>query len=260
MTLDEIIDNTKQNLKIKKQKIPAKWLEETYKSSYKPRDIISSLKSTKDNPYRIIAEVKKASPENGIIREDFEPLKIAREYQDSGANAISVLAEPKWFKGDLEYITQIRRYIKTPILRKDFIVDQYQILEALIFGADFVLLIAKALTKEELKILFDYSRSLGLEVLLEIHDEDDLQKAIYVNANIIGINHRNLKTFEMDMGLCEKLIPSMPKDKIIVAESGICEKSQLQYLNELGVDAFLIGEYFMRQNNINLAFSKLRGY
>jgi len=144
----------------------------------------------------------------------------------------------------------LRRYVSTPLLRKDFIIDEYQILEAAVYGADFILLIAKALSKKELKRLLEYAWHLGLDALVEIHDKEDLTKAIFAGADIIGINHRNLETFKMDMKLSEKLISLIPNGKIIVAESGLNNKNTLMELNKIGVDAFLIGEYFMRQNEI----------
>lgn len=260
MILDKILHQTKLDLDKRKERYPYEWLKKAFSANpYQPRDVAGALKSTADEPFRIIAEVKKASPSKGVIRENFEPLAIAKEYEAAGANAMSVLTEPHFFQGNLEFLTQIRRYTATPLLRKDFIIDEYQILEALIYGADFVLLIAKALQKEHLKRLNDYAISIGLCTLVETHDEDDVAKALYANATIIGINHRNLKTFEMDMSLCEKLIPMIGEGKIIVAESGLYQHSQLVALNQIGVDAFLIGEHFMRQNNIAQAVSSIKG-
>lgn len=251
MILDEIIKKTKEDLVRRKKEFPEEWLGKSLAyNPYMPRDVIPVLKSSEDKPCRIIAEVKKASPSKGIIREDFDPVRIAVDYEAGGADAISVLTEPHWFKGDKEYLTQIRRYVPTPLLRKDFIVDKYQLLEALVFGADFVLLIAKALSQKELKELYEYTLHLGMEALVEIHDKEDLKKAMYAGANIIGINHRNLETFEMDMTLCEQLIPMIPNRKVIVAESGINDKEIMQNLHKIGADAFLIGEHFMRQDDI----------
>jgi indole-3-glycerol phosphate synthase len=224
-----------------------------------PRDVKKELSSTKEDPYKIIAEVKKASPSKGVIREDFEPVTIATSYELGGANALSILTEPHFFQGNIEYISQIRRYVGLPLLRKDFIVDKYQIVEALVYGADFILLIAKALSSKELKELLDYTRYVGMEALVEIHDKDDLKKAIYAGSDIIGINHRNLETFEMDMSLSEQLIPMIPNGKIIVAESGIQTHEQVVELNKIGVDAFLVGEHFMRQDDITQAVKTIKG-
>ncbi|MBE3605504.1 indole-3-glycerol phosphate synthase TrpC [Campylobacter sp. RM13119] len=263
MILDEIINKTQEDLEERKKKYKMEWLERAYSANhYVPRNVISALKSTKDEPLRIIAEVKKASPSKGIIREDFTPLSIAKEYETANVNAISVLTEPHWFKGNVEYLTQIRRYTSTPLLRKDFIVDKYQLLEALIFGADFALLIVKALSLTKLKELMEYAKGIGLEILVEVHDMKDLEKALEVGAKIIGINHRNLDTFTMDMGLCEKLVPVIlkaSKDKVIVAESGLESHEQLMELNKIGVDAFLIGEHFMRKKSIAEAVISIKG-
>lgn len=251
MILDEIIEKTKYDLGRRKVELPLDLLGRSLSSNpYAPRDVKKFLTSTKEEPIRIIAEVKKASPSKGIIKEDFDPIAIAQEYSANGANAISVLTEPHYFKGNLEYLTQIRRYAPTPLLRKDFIVDKYQIVEALVYGADFILLIAKALSTKELKELYEYALHLGLEVLFEIHDKEDLTKAMKCGANIIGINHRNLDTFEMDMELCDKLIPMIPNGKIIVAESGVSNTETIKRLSSIGADAFLIGEHFMRVPSI----------
>ncbi|MGH1600125.1 indole-3-glycerol phosphate synthase TrpC [Campylobacter majalis] len=259
MILDKIIDKTKADLEQEKARLTHAELEKICeKNAYKPKDVIGALKSTDDEPFRIIAEVKKASPSKGLIRENFMPVLIAKEYEKGGANAISVLTEPHFFLGDLSYLREIRASVKAPLLRKDFIIDDYQITQALANGADFILLIAKALSKMELKRLYDKAISIGLRVLVEAHDEDDIQKAVYANAKIIGINHRNLSTFDMDMKLCEKLIPMLPNECVKVAESGIYTHEQLVNLMGYGVDAFLVGEHFMRQDDVAGALSKLK--
>lgn len=259
MILDEIIEKTKQDLEKRKKDLPLDVLGRSLASNpYAPRDVKPYLTSTKEEPIRIIAEVKKASPSKGIIKEDFDPIAIAQSYSNSGANAISVLTEPHYFQGNLDYLTQIRRYVPTPLLRKDFIVDKYQIVEALVYGADFILLIAKALSTKELKELYEYALHVGLEVLVEIHDVEDLTKAMKCGANIIGINHRNLQSFEMDMSLCDKLIPMIPNGKIIVAESGVSDVETIKRLSSIGADAFLIGEHFMRVPSIEDELSKFK--
>jgi len=255
MILDKIINQIKKDLEIKKQKISLKELLEKKRDF---RDVKKALKSTKDNPYRIIAEIKKASPSKGIIREDFEPINIAKEYIEV-ADAISILTEEHFFKGSLSYLEEISKFSTIPLLRKDFIIDEFQVAEAYYFGADFILLIAKALDVDKLKKLFDFAKNIGLEVLFEVHDEEDLKKAIEIRADIIGFNHRNLETFEMDMDLSKKLIPLLPKDVIVVAESGISDFNIVKELSKNGVDAFLVGEYFMRQKDIQKAVLSLKG-
>lgn len=259
MILDEIIKKTRDDVKKREKEFSLDWLGRSLAfNARQPRDVVPYLATSEENPYRIIAEVKKASPSKGVIREDFDPLLIAQNYEKAGASAISVLTEPHYFQGSLDYLAGIRRYVSLPLLRKDFIVTKYQILEALVFGADFILLIAAALSKNELKELLNYARHLGLEVLVEIHDKADLVKAIFAGSDIIGINHRNLKTFDMDMSLSHQLIPMIPNGKIIVAESGIHEHEQLVELNKIGVDAFLVGEYLMRQADEGVALEKLK--
>ncbi|WP_457563825.1 indole-3-glycerol phosphate synthase TrpC [Caminibacter pacificus] len=255
MILEKIITQTKKDLQKRKN-------EEDFKKFLNVkrdfRDVKKALKSTPENPYRIIAEVKKASPSKGIIREDFNPLEIAKIYNET-ADAMSILTEPHFFQGSLEYLKKINEFSNIPLLRKDFIVDEFQIAEAYAAGADFVLLIAKALEVDELKKLYDFAKNIGLEVLFEIHDKEDLQKALEVGAEIIGFNHRDLKTFKMDMDLSKKLIPFLPKNCIIVAESGINDFDTVKRLHQNGVDAFLVGEHFMRQTDIKKAVLKLKG-
>ena len=259
MILDEIIKKTKSDLEKRKIEYPVDWLGRSLAyNPFVPKDVHTALKSTPENPYRIIAEVKKASPSKGIIREDFNPILIAKEYEKGGADSLSILTEPHFFQGDKEYLGMIRRYVPMPLLRKDFIVDKYQLVEALVYGADYVLLIATALSTKELKELLEYARHLGLEALVEIHDKTDLTKAIFAGADIIGINHRNLETFEMDMKLSEKLIPLIPNSKIIVAESGINSHETVVELSKVGADAFLVGEHFMRQDDISGALKSLK--
>ena len=259
MILNEIIEKTKEDLARREKEFPMEWLGRSLAYNARvPRDVMPYLKSTEEDKYRIITEVKKASPSKGVIREDFDPLAIGQGYERGGASAISVLTEPHYFQGDIEYLAGLRRYVGIPLLRKDFIVSEYQLLEALVYGADFVLLIATALSRKELKDLLNYARHLGMEALVEVHDKADLTKAIYAGADIIGINHRNLKTFEMNMNLSYELIPLIPNGKVIVAESGIYEHGQLEDLNKAGVDAFLVGESLMRQDDVESALRCLK--
>lgn len=257
--LDEIIKKTKADLEKRKVDFPMEWLGRSLSfNPFVPKDVKSALTSSKENPYRIIAEVKKASPSKGVIREDFDPMSIAQAYEKGGADSLSILTEPHFFQGDKEYLGMVRRYVSLPLLRKDFIIDKYQILEALAFGADYILLIAMALSRKELKELHNYALHLGLDVLVEVHNKSDLVKAIFAGANIIGVNHRNLESFEMDMSLSEKLMPLIPNGKIIVAESGIDNHDTVVELSKIGVDAFLVGEHFMRQDDISKAIRELK--
>lgn len=247
MILDEIFSQSRKDLAIKKEEISYQSLEKLCVDK-KPKNVISALKKSQ-NKFNIIAEVKKASPSKGVIREDFNPLSIAQNYEKNEAAALSVLTQKHYFMGDLAFLQGISKSAKVPILRKDFIFDEYQILESLAFGADFILLIARVFDEKELKRLADFAKGLKLEILFEIHNQEDLQKSLFANAHIIGVNHRDLSDFSMNMKLCEELLPQIPPQIIKVAESGLDNKSVLLNLDDLGVDAFLIGEYFMRQND-----------
>ena len=259
MILDEIIKKTRERVERRKKEYPLEWLGRSLAyNPFVPRPVHEALQSTPDDPYKIIAEIKKASPSKGVIREDFDPVTIAQAYEKGGADSLSILTEPHFFQGDKEYLGLVRRYVGIPLLRKDFIIDKYQIVEALAYGADYILLIAKALSRKELKELYEYALHLGLEVLVEIHDKTDLIKAMFAGATIVGINHRNLETFEMDMRLTEKLIPLIPNNKIIVAESGINDHETVVEIAKMGADAFLVGEHFMRQDDITAAIKEVK--
>ncbi|WP_086304638.1 indole-3-glycerol phosphate synthase TrpC [Campylobacter devanensis] len=255
MILNKIIDRTKFDLEKQKQKLPFNILQKALSYSRSPLDPLKSLK----DGINIIAEVKKASPSKGVIRDDFDPLQIALEYERAGAWAISVLCEPHYFLGSIEYLGLVRRFVNLPLLRKDFIIDRYQIAQARIYGADMILLIAKALDTKSLIELSNYANELNLTVLMEIHDEEDLEKALQTNAKLIGINHRNLKTFDMDMELSLKLKELIPSDRVVVAESGLYSYNQILSLNQNGIRGFLIGEHFMRQDDIYQAVMDIRG-
>lgn len=255
MILNQIIDRTKFDLEKQKQKLPFNILQKALSHSRSPLDPLKSLK----DGINIIAEVKKASPSKGVIRGDFDPLQIALEYERAGAWAISVLCEPHYFLGSIEYLGLVRRFVNLPLLRKDFIIDRYQIAQARIYGADMILLIAKALDTKSLIELSNYANELNLTVLMEIHDEEDLEKALQTNAKLIGINHRNLKTFDMDMELSFKLKELIPSDRVVVAESGLYSYNQILSLNQNGIRGFLIGEHFMRQDDIYQAVMDIRG-
>ncbi|WP_086240113.1 indole-3-glycerol phosphate synthase TrpC [Campylobacter devanensis] len=255
MILNQIIDRTKFDLEKQKQKLPFNILQKALSYSRSPLDPLKSLK----DGINIIAEVKKASPSKGVIRDDFDPLQIALEYERAGAWAISVLCEPHYFLGSIEYLGLVRRFVNLPLLRKDFIIDRYQIAQARIYGADMILLIAKALDTKSLIELSNYANELNLTVLMEIHDEEDLEKALQTNAKLIGINHRNLKTFDMDMELSLKLKELIPSDRVVVAESGLYSYNQILSLNQSGIRGFLIGEHFMRQDDIYQAVMDIRG-
>lgn len=195
---------------------------------------------------RIIAEVKKASPSKGVIREDFDPVAIAREYASHGASAISILTEEHFFQGSLETLEQIRGAVSEPLLRKDFIIDPYQLWEAKSYGADAVLLIAALLDPSFLRDLAAQAAVLSLDVLVEVHNEEELRAAIESGAPLLGINNRDLKTFEVSLATTELLAPLIPKGMPVVCESGIDSLEQIRRVERWGIHAFLIGESLMR--------------
>ncbi len=213
----------------------------------------------KGNKIKFIAEVKKASPSAGIIREDFNYLNIAKEYEAGGASAISVLTDKEFFKGELKYLSEIKKTVNLPILRKDFIIDPYQIYEAKAAGADLVLLIARILTREQIDTFLALAHKLGMECLVEVHDNDELNTVLETEASIIGINNRNLDTFETNIETTLQLCHLIPEEKIIVSESGIKTRADVLYLEKAGIDAILIGETLMRSQDITQKIKELFG-
>ena len=207
----------------------------------------------------LIAEVKKGSPSKGIIRHDFDPLEIAEAYQQGGATCLSVLTDEKFFHGHLRYLGLIREQVSLPLLRKDFIIDPYQVYEARVAGADAILLIAAALNDQQLKELAQLAAELRLDTLLEVHDETELERALRLPVDLIGINNRDLKTFKTDLGVTEKLATMIPARQLAVAESGIDSRQDIERLKNAGAGAFLIGESLMREANIAEKLSSLLG-
>jgi len=211
------------------------------------------------NGTAIIAEVKKGSPSKGVIRADFDPLNIASIYAENGAACLSVLTDEYFFLGQLEYLKNIRKIVKLPLLRKDFIFDPYQVYEARSAGADAVLLIAAMLDLPMLKDLAHLAGDLELDVLLEIHEEGELEKALEVECGMIGINNRNLRTFETTLETTERLAPLIPAERLIVAESGINTRKEILHLHKFGAKVFLIGESLMREPDIGAKLRELLG-
>ena len=206
----------------------------------------------------MIAEVKRASPSAGTIAADFDPLTIARGYEKAGANALSVLTDEKYFQGRLEYLTLIREQVDIPCLRKDFIIHEAQIFEAVVAGADAILLIVAALDQPTLEHLLEVASTFQLDALVEVHDLPELERALATDARIIGVNNRNLKHFTVDLGTTEKLAEEVPDDVVLVAESGIKTVADAIRLAEAGADALLVGETLMRSPNIMIDLPALR--
>ena len=248
MILARIIEEKRRSLEEAKR---LKSLEDLIKET-KPIVVKSAFKRNISRPHHInlIAEIKKASPSKGILRGDFNPAKIAVTYQANGAAAISVLTDERFFEGRLEYIKKVKENVSLPILRKDFLIDEYQIYESIAAGADAILLIADILSRKELVKFYNLAASLGLECLVEVNNEEDLEKAVATDAGIIGINNRDLHTFKVDLSVTQRLARLIGPHKVIVSESGIKSYEDVMFLKSLGVNAVLIGEAFMEADDI----------
>lgn len=247
MILDQIINKRKKDV-------------EALRQHTNPRDLMLKVENNPFYPesfkqalggrfFNIIAEVKKASPSKGLICPDFDYIQIAKDYENGGAAAISVLTEPHYFQGADQYLTEIKEVVGIPVLRKDFIVDEYQIYEAKVIGADAILLIVAALDQKQIQHFLKTAKYLGLDCLVETHDEEEVKRALEAEAEIIGVNNRNLKTFEVSLEVSERLRELIPKNKIFVAESGIHTQEDIRRLKALEVDAVLIGESIVKSSD-----------
>lgn len=221
-----------------------------------PRGFAAALRRPAGAPLRLIAEIKKASPSKGLIREDFDPVRIAASYASAGAQALSVLTDREFFQGDLAYLAAVRAAVPLPILEKDFVIDEFQLYEARVLGADAVLLIAAALEGRQIEEYLALAAELGLSALVEVHDESELER-VAERATLIGINNRDLATFVTDLTVTERVLREMPAGRIVVSESGIVCRDDVRRLADLGVDAVLIGETFMRATVIEDAVRDL---
>jgi indole-3-glycerol phosphate synthase len=226
-------------------------------AAVEPRRGIFKAALERKKPFSVIAECKRRSPSRGVLRKDYDPAAIAAGYDQAGAAAISVLTEPTFFDGSPEHLVAVRQATALPILRKDFIVDRYQILESRAAGADAILLIVAALTPEGLKSLHRTAADAGLDVLVEVHELFELPAALDAGASIIGVNHRNLRTLEVDTAISREIIDLIPEDVVAVAESGLRTANDLRSLQESGYDAFLIGERFMTTDDPGAALKDL---
>jgi len=237
--LNKIMAPKRDEVKQRKQSVPLSSLEERIAQRKAPLDLAVALDG---DHTRLIAEVKRASPSRGLLCPDFNPVKLAKEYAQGGAAAISVLTEVNYFGGSLDHLASIRKEISLPLLRKDFIFDPYQIYESRAYGADALLLIVAMLSQGQLEELLSLSHSLGLKCLVEVHHEAEVDRALLSKAKIIGINNRNLITLAVDINTTRRLRPLLPPEQIVVSESGISSRHDIEKLKEWGVNAVLIGE------------------
>ncbi len=248
MILSRIVEEKRREVEKLKKALPLGDIKKKAESAH----IRSQFKKniSRKGHINLIAEIKKSSPSKGIIRANFNPLKIALTYNAAGASAISVLTDERFFDGKLEYLKTVKERVTIPVLRKDFIIDEYQIYESAAAGADAILLISRILTREELSRYLSIVGGLGMDALVEAHSEEEVEKALKSHASIIGINNRDLTNFIVDISVTQRLMRLIPETKVVVSESGIETYEQVMFLKSLGVNAVLIGEVFMRSENI----------
>lgn len=256
--LDKILVETRRTIERDRSRVSDAQLEASIKDLPPCRDFHGAL--AKGDQVQLIAEVKRASPSAGLIRDDFDPSEIARQYESGGAACISVLTDEPFFQGSLDYLRQVRQAVEIPLLRKDFIIDRYQLLQARDAGADCVLLIAECLSGEEIQALTEQAFALGLQTLTELYDPENLEKVLETRTRLVGVNNRNLKTFETSLDHTLSLRPSIPEDRLLVGESGIRNHQDVQYLGKGGVKGILVGESLMRQPDIRRATQELLGH
>ncbi|MFC2002323.1 indole-3-glycerol phosphate synthase TrpC [Chloroflexota bacterium] len=245
--LNKIIAEKRKEVEQRKEIMPISILKERVARQEATLDLALALNG---NGIKIIAEVKQASPSKGVLCPDFNPVELAKSYAHGGAAAISVLTEANYFQGSLNHLAAIREEVRLPLLRKDFIFDQYQIYESRAYGADALLLIVAILSQEQLEELLPLSRSLGLGCLVEVHNESEVARALRSGAEIIGINNRNLNTFVVDINITRRLRPLIPQGRLVVSESGIKSRSDIEKLKEWGINAVLVGETLVTADDI----------
>ena len=257
--LKEIVQKKKERILLAKQQFPEEQLKARIEGLASTRGFVESI--NRPRQIALVAEIKKASPSAGLIRREFNLQEIANIYKEVEVQAISVLTEEDYFAGDISYINQVKNMVEVPVLRKDFILESYQVYESRLYGADAILLIADLLTQEQLSELMGIAEGLGLSSLVEVHTEKELKKVLKLKAvKLIGINNRDLHTLEVDSKTTEQLFPLIPKDKVVIVESGIKSHQDVLFLKILGVNAVLIGEAFMAALDIKSKVEEVMGW
>jgi indole-3-glycerol phosphate synthase len=252
--LERILEVKRAEIAAAKRRVSVSELEGV--TAPPPRDFVGALRARQP---AVIAEIKKASPSRGVLREDFDPAAIARSYEAGGAACLSVLTDRQFFQGDLAHLAAARGACALPVLRKDFVIEPYQVLESRACGADCILLIAACLAKEEMRELERVARGLGMAVLVEVHDAIELEAALALATPLLGINNRNLKTFETRLETTLELLPRVPAGRMVVTESGILSSADVERMRDAGVKCFLVGEAFMRSADPGAALRGLFG-
>lgn len=259
--LDTIVEQKRREVALLPERlIAAGDLRDALLERGERRDFLAALKAPRRGAIGLIAEVKKASPSMGVICPNFDPVRIAKEYEAAGASCLSVLTDEKFFQGSLDYLRQIRAAVKLPLLRKDFIIDERQILEAIEWGADAILLIVAILTDEQLARFHRLAVEAGLAVLVEVHDEEELIRALKINPALLGVNNRNLKNFNVDLATTENLAPRILQNgSLLVAESGIHTRAHVERVQKCGAGAILVGESLVKQGDIGAKVAEILG-
>ena len=257
-TLTKIVDDKRRHVAACKERRSQGECETLARAAEPPRGFARALKAAiAAGRYGLIAEIKKASPSKGLIRPDFDPPSLARSYERGGATCLSILTDEPYFQGKDEFLTQARAAVKLPALRKDFMIDPYQVAEARALGADCILLIMACLDDQLAAELARLAHLYGMDVLVEVHDGEELERALGIDGDLVGVNNRNLKTLAVDLATTEQLAPRVPKDRVLVAESGLGSAADLARMAKVGASAFLIGESFMRKPDVEAAVREI---
>lgn len=256
--LNRILNRKVQEIEQRQSQRPLAQLQQVLDSASPVRGFMRSLEHRlQQNLPAVIAEIKKASPSKGVIRQDFNPVEIARSYQQGGAACLSVLTDEDFFQGCDDYLIAARGACELPVIRKDFIIDPYQVYEARVLGADCILLIVAALDQARLVELYKLATDLGMDVLVEVHDQPEMQRALELDLSMVGINNRNLRSFETRLDTTLELLPLLPENCFVVTESGIHTAEDVQFMRNSNVNAFLVGEAFMRADDPGKALSDI---
>ncbi|UOF89714.1 indole-3-glycerol phosphate synthase TrpC [Fodinisporobacter ferrooxydans] len=260
MILDRIVTTKREEVRQLRQTTSVQELLQRAQAQKPPLSLSDAFaKAHVSGEVAVIAEIKKASPSKGLIREDFQPLDIARTYQENGAAMISILTDVSYFQGSLAYLSEVRKVVDLPLLRKDFVIDEMQVIEARAHGADVVLLIMACLDDAQYAHLYNVAEELGMAVLVEVHTRQELERAMQIHPKVIGVNNRDLHTFQVDRTTTFHISKDVPDDVWLVSESGIESRRHIQEVQRYGADAVLVGESLMRSPDIGLALQRLRG-